>query len=474
MPNRFTLASIFASLFDDPLAQSRLSGLGRRTMLPTFSLTGSSLRHLRKWFDRLEDISNGRIGSHSNFLSDPASIGLVNDEVTPPILTAAGQAFLSYKPALHDDPARAEYQLLKILYSSGYRHTSEAQSLLDRRRDYMLAVLSQFNVSRHVFLTKPSLLVIAELIGSFPGAIQRLLNLSDGDLIGLVGLGEDFGSLCSGAGFPTGLSYLCGRIRNEYTRAEERRLHQIVSMALLTIAQAIPPGGTTVLHVPAPYSNLLTEQDIFELYAKYTSDLSVWFDGVSYQVSTSMFIPVSVASGTAITLQEAALQPQRAAPRGTSSAGATDRSRNRRRAAQQAQTTVFINPLLSEAAEDFVEREILQPQYGAQLVRVGHRSGEVMALSDGFVPGADFYVVDATDNPIEFIEIKCVSGNLPANITLTRAEYLRACQCAANGIPYRLILVDLANHQCYVINDFAEQIASLELGEVVKLTVKVG
>jgi hypothetical protein len=473
MPNRSTLANHFASLFHDPLAQGQLARLRHRTRLPIFNLTASSLRHLRRWFDRLEDINNGRIGSHGNFLSDPAGIGLVDDSVSPPVLTPAGQEFLSYKPALHDDPAQAEYRLLKILYFSNYRHESTVQQLLDHRRDHMLTVLSQLNPSRRVLLTQPSLLVISELIATFSGAIQGLLALSDRDLIGLVELGEDFKSLCLGPGFPTGLSHLCGRIGNEYTRAEERRLHQIVSMALLTIAQTIPPGGTTILQIPSPYSNLLTEQDIFNLHTKYTSDISVWFDGVSYQVSTS-FIPTPIATGATVTLQEAKLQPQIGIPKGTGSAGATDKSRNKRRAAQQAQITVTINPLLSEAAEDFAEREILQPQYGAQLVRVGHRSGEIIALPDGIVPGADFYVIDAINNPTEFIEIKCISGNLPANISLTRAEYLRACQCAANGIPYRLILVDLTSRQCYVINDFAEQVARLELGEVIQFTIKVG
>ena len=78
-----TLARKFASLFDDPDAQEALAMLGARTRLPTFNLATSSLRHLPKWFDRLEKINNRQIESHGNFVSDPASIGLVDSSLIP-------------------------------------------------------------------------------------------------------------------------------------------------------------------------------------------------------------------------------------------------------------------------------------------------------------------------------------------------------------------------------------------------------
>jgi hypothetical protein len=381
----------------------------------------------------------------------------------------AGQEFLAFRPTLQNDPAQAEYQLQKILYFSNHAHSARARQLLANKQNHLDSVLAQLNTTRPILLSRPGLLVIAELLGSLPGAIQGLLNLSEGDLTALAQLGEaGFEQLCHA---PNGLVRLCRKIGGEYTRAEERRLHQIMSMALLTIAQAVPAGSTMPLVVPPPYSNLLTAKDVFERHANYTTDLSVWSDGVGYQVSTSMTI-IPLPGGALPLLMNATLQPQAGFPAGTGQAPANHGNRSPRRGGQKVQTRV-INPLVSEAAEDYVEDTFLRPEYGANLVRAGHRRGEVLSLPDGIVPGADFYVIDPAGTPNEFIEVKSISGSPPAEVSLTRPEFLRARLCAQQGIPYRLILVDIATNQSYEVDDFVVQIAALTLDETTQFSIKI-
>jgi hypothetical protein len=244
-----------------------------------------------------------------------------------------------------------------------------------------------------------------------------------------------------------------------------------MSMALLTIAQAVPAGSTVPLVVPPPYSSLLTAKDIFERHTNYTTDVSVWFDGVGYQVSTPMTI-TPIPGGALPLLRNATLQPQAGVPAGTGQAPANHGNRSRRRGGQRVQTRV-INPLVSEAAEDYVEDAFLRPEYGANLIRVGHRRGEVLSLPDGMVPGADFYVIDAAGTPNEFIEVKSISGAPPAEVSLTRPEFLRARQCAQQGIPYRLILVDIATNESYEVDDFLARIAALTLDETTQFSIKI-
>lgn len=471
----------FVGLFADPAARTKLASLSSRTRLPTFNLATSSLRHLPKWFDRLDDITRGNIRSHGNFLSDPASVGLVNDSTRPPTLTSAGSQFFSHKASLYSQPAKAEYELIKALYFSGHTHTSRAQAFLDLKRANLLTLLNQFRASRRIFLAQPRLLVIAEFISDFPGAVDGLENLSDAELTDFIELSEsEFEALCSGASYPAGLSHLCRRIGSEFTRASERRIHYLMSMALLTIAAAVPTGATIPLAVPGPFSNLLTEQDVLDFSHQYTSDITVWFDGTNYFVGTptaSVGLPPPPAAPTApgtLPIHTINIRPQTNTPSGRSGAPATHQSRDRRRGAQQSSTTVVINLESSERGEDYAEANILRPQYGARLRRAGHRDGETMALPDGMVPGADFYVVDAGDRPEEFIEIKTINGTPPANIQLTRAEYLRACRCAQDVIPYRLILVNEAAGQWYEVGDCAPHLAALKLSEVPQFLVNVG
>jgi hypothetical protein len=134
----------------------------------------------------------------------------------------------------------------------------------------------------------------------------------------------------------------------------------------------------------------------------------------------------------------------------------------------------MFDTLMSERAEDFAAEHLLDLEFGPRLVRAGHRDGEVMALPDGAVPGADFYVVDDAGQPVEFIEIKCIVGGPPAKVFVTRAEYLRAQKCDNEGLPYRLILINLVNRESFVVSDFAAQMAQLDLDGVVQFVITVG
>jgi len=471
------LSKKFETLFENHRAKNALlhMAVSKQTNLPTFNLATTSLRHLNKWFDRLDEINQGIYRGHGNYYSDPATIGLVNKTGHPPTLTPAGLRFLSHKKTLYNDPAKAEYQLIKTLYFSDYEHSPEVQDVLEAKQKHMLKVLEQFSPSQscRLFLSQPDLLVIAELIASFPGAVPRLVNLPPHDLLDLAGLGENgFKKLCSGQGFLPGLARLCRRIGCDYTRGQERRLHYIINMALISIAKNIPHNKAVPLVIPSPFSNLLTEIDVYKLHSFYTSDIVIWFDGTSYQTSSSIAPQVTPRAVSAI--RPLSIQLQTGTPSGTGIASSNDNKRKRRRAAKPTKTTIIIDQIASERSEDFIESNVLSTQYGPQLVRVGHRVGEILSLPDGLVPGADFYVINDVDQPIEFIEIKSISGNPPVDVSLTRAEYLRACRCAGEKIPYRIFLVNLPNGHIYELSDFASEISIANLSDVIQFTIRVG
>jgi hypothetical protein len=467
--NRVVLSQQFASVFSDRKAKSALRRLGAHIQLPTFNLTTTSLRHIKMWFDRIDDINRGHTRPHGNYFSDPAAVGLVNSNVRPRILTIAGREFLAFRPTICNNPLRAEYELLKILYFKGIQHSPNVQDFLDKKGEHLIYMLNQFSPSpaRELFLTYPCLLVIAELIASFPGAIPRLLQLPEDILIGFASLGEGgFSGLCSGPGYPNGLSHLCRKIGSDYTRAEERRLYYLVSKMLLTIAASVPRNSTLRLVIPAPFCNLLTEVDIYNFYSQYTSDISIWFDGQQFNVSSSMAIPAIPP------VQPVNLQPLNGIPGGRGAAPPEDQRRRRRPSRPPTRVTIIIDQVLSERAEDIVEERILVPQYGQRIVRVGHRNGEAMALPDGMVPGADFYVMGPQD-PSEFIEVKSIIGTPPFDVTFTRAEYLRVISCFNNEIPYRLILVDCGAGRLYEVQNFAPSLAAMQLAQTAQFVIRI-
>ncbi len=176
-----SLADRFASLFSDKNARQLLSELGEHTRLPTFNLATTSLRHINKWFDRLDSISRGISSTHGNYFSDPGSIGLVETERSPKTLTRPGRAFLALKDSLQNNPSAAEYQLIKLLCFDGYSFNSSITEFLELKREHLKRVLERFapSPSRHQFIEFPRLLVIAELISGFPGAIPGLVRLGE-------------------------------------------------------------------------------------------------------------------------------------------------------------------------------------------------------------------------------------------------------------------------------------------------------
>src|SRR5437762_6152230 len=101
--------------------------------------------------------------------------------------------------------------------------------MLNSKRAHMEVVLAQFSRTSNIvfFLSHPSLLVIAELIGAIPGAISHLTQLSAKDLMDIATLGEDgMKTLCSGSGFAPGLDRLCRRISGDFTDRKSTRLLQ--------------------------------------------------------------------------------------------------------------------------------------------------------------------------------------------------------------------------------------------------------
>lgn len=469
-----TLAQDFATLFEEAAAREKLADLSeaQRTDLPTFNLTTTSLRHLNKWFDRLEEIQTGQVPAdpHGNYFSDPATIGLV-DAVSQQ-LTPAGAHYLSLKPLLYSDPARAEYELLKILYFSDFDFSHSVTNFLHAKREALNGLLVQFPAapSRSLFLSDPVLLTIAELLSSFPGAVPRLINLPTNILVDLSELGEDgFKELYSARDLLPGLERLCKRIGNDYTRSRERRLNYLVSMALLSINGTLQPNVAIALQIPMPFSNILTEVDIYNLHVQYTDDMNVWFDGSVFEVSNSL---QAIRLPAAPITRRANILPLDRVPSGRGQAAPNDQRRSRRRAFHRTRIEILVDQAVSERAEDFVEAGILATRQN--LVRSGHRDGESIALPDGMVPGADFYSLDANQNPIEFIEVKALSGDPPATVAVTRAEFLRARLCVDNNIPYRLVLVNMVSSNCWEIPDFGKQIASILVENLVQFSVRVG
>ena len=137
------LSKAFSSVFSNPKALERLQSIGNHVSVNTFNLATTSLRHLGKWYDRLEDISVGKIRNHGNFVSDPESIGLVRRTSDSVILTNAGQAFLDTKKDAYDNEMIAEYHLVKILFYSKYRLSGKSTQFLNNKRANLLSFLKQ-------------------------------------------------------------------------------------------------------------------------------------------------------------------------------------------------------------------------------------------------------------------------------------------------------------------------------------------
>jgi hypothetical protein len=470
------LGSIFSELFADPAATAMVASLAPRqhTDLPTFTLTTSSLRHMHKWFERLQAIDLGVQGSHGNFYSDPAAIGLVDEEHDPPVLTEVGRQLLARRPLLQEDPPRAEYELLRLLYFCGFRHHRRVAKALEAKVGHLYRILRGISPSdeRGIFIAEPPLLAILELIGSFPGAVESFTALPGEVLHRFAQLREEeFANLCPRREYGAGLSRLCRRVGSDFRRAADRRLHAILSMSLLTLVRRLPAKGTVPLEAPAPYRNLLSEQDLYQRHSEYTEDLLIWFDGTKFV--TTKAVPGRLVKPSSTPMVVGVIVPQSAATGRRSRRRIAGKPRGSTRAEGGKIGFELKDPVAAKRAEDFVERSLLIPQYGEQLVRVGHTPRETEPMVDGFVPGADFYVEDDRGKAEAFIEVKSTSGGPPAQISLTHAEYSRAVRCHATSIPYRLVLVDLNEQRCYESAAVGSWLSSATLDDVVAIVVRV-
>jgi hypothetical protein len=430
------LRDVFRDLFRDPMAERELATLGHHIAVPTFNLSTTSLRHINKWYDRLREIAKGSHSDHPNFYSDPESLGLIERISGRGRLTRAGELLLSTAPTLRTNPARAEFELIKILYYSGLSHRPAVDEFLNGKRQNLLRFLSDCHLTANseLLLQSPKLLAIAESLPRFPGALHRFLELRSADLTAIGALGEaGFSSLWNERQPPAGLGRLARKIGGDYTRAEERRLYYLVSMTLLEIRKDLLRSGRLFdeIRLPQPFSNLVTPAFLISVHAAYTDEIRIAEEDnrilvfLDPRVVTAPAVPTVTKIGIRV--------PKRHSGRKGSKEPKVRQPSTRQR---------MIDQVLAKEAEDYVERAILRPKHGRFLVRAGHTDREFVLLSDGFVPGADFYATEK--NPkrgIYFYEVKSAINNAPASIRITRAEYTRAKKCHGEGLPYEIYIV---------------------------------
>jgi hypothetical protein len=446
---------IVRSLFVRPAARDRLDTLGHHIELPTFNLATTSLRHTHKWLDRLQEIEAGQIKPHGNFISDPAALGLVYRTAKGVGLTQAGRSFLSLRDEVYDNPFRAEYELIKVLYSGQTALPSKSHTFVQAKKANLLSFLNKCRPTpqRQMMFQDPRLLSIAEMLAGFEGALNVFFSLSETDLQNLANLGEDgFKSLFAANAAPAGISRICIKIGSDYTRAAYRRRNMIFAMTLLEVWQGLGRRGVRGgrLEIPEPFCNLVSPSDLYEFHDKFTDDLTVAVDENGYIVVRRDLEGAAHPRVRTLTVEAMVRESRKRAAR---SAG---------RGSVRRPTGRFFDMALTEEAKRYLQDQILKPKYGKNLVRVGHTDLEGVPLADGMIPGADFWVRKADGSAQEFIEVKSTRAAFPQSIRLTRGEFSRIKRCLADGVPYTLYVVsyeDLSSAPSVVIvKDFAEEI----------------
>ncbi|MDO8730371.1 MAG: hypothetical protein Q7J69_04215 [Candidatus Omnitrophota bacterium] len=385
----------------------------------------------------MEAIKAGRHEAHGNYYSDVEALGLIKrTNPRQAVLTKAGTSFLGTKREHRDDPARAEYELIRVLYFSGIAHPIRVEQTLSSKRQNLLRFLDACITTpgAKAVLRNPKLLAIAEALPQFPGSLQRFLRLPVDQLEALSELGETgFASLWSETASPQGLGRLSKKIAGDYSRAAERRLHFLMAMVLHEIRSDLIRRGHLFdeLQVPAPFSNLVTERDILALADKYTDELRV----VEEQGRILVFLrPDVLPAPTAPTVSVVGIRTPGHRLRSPRRVTGRLRQTNTQRR--------MIEVALGKEAEDYAEKMILAPRYGNRLVRVGHTDRENAPLADGDLPGADFYLTGSdSTRGLRFLEIKSSTGKIPSTIAITRMEYLRAKKCYSDGLPYEIYVI---------------------------------
>lgn len=464
----------FRNLFRDPEAERELGMLGHHLALPTFNLSTSSLRHLAKWYDRLQRIADGEYKAHPNYIGDPASLGLVRSGAREARLTPAGEAFLGTRAATAGNSARAEYALVKVLFFSNFAHTARTVEFLNNKRQNLIRFLSDCQVtpSTKLLLEIPQLLAVAESVAGFRGALRSFLQLPQTSLRELAALSDPrFQALWPLASPPNGLGRLATKIGGDFRRASERRLHFIIANLLLELRRQLIQQGLLYrrLEIPYPYANLVGEKQLLDLHSLYTDDVRIAEENgeiVIFLNPNTARLPATVVTAINFGLRTP----------GTRSGGGRSAPTGRVRTPAPARR--ILESALAREAEDYVQRVKLNPQFGHSLVRVGHTDREQVALADGLTPGADFYVKGGTDREgLRFVEIKSTLNSRPTQITITRAEYKRAVKCHENNIPYELYVVsfavDRAEPQLYHMADFSSKAATLGFQDLSSFEVTI-
>ncbi len=440
-----SLALTFSGLFKTPKSLQQLASLGVHVSVDSFSLTTTSLRHLDKWFERLENIDRGISNTHSNYFSDPAAIGLVEKRGSSYSLTNAGRSYLSLKIGLFGNPERAEYELLKILYFSGHSFDARSKAFLSKKRNNLFQFLTSCRPTpaRTLILEDPRLLAIGEILEAFDGALVSFLQLPDQALRDLSNLSTAGFKALFNSDNPPGIRRINAKIGEDYSRAPGRRTNYLFSMLLLEILSGMRNAGVTYqkLKIPYPFCNLITEQDLYLKYDAYTQDLQIENIGSEYIATLNVGLVAPSGSTTISVIERTFSPPRRRLSTRTPPPAGTPTTR---RAITQ---KVLIDLSLGQQAEDYVESLVLRPEYNSDLVRIGHTNFESIPLADGLVPGADFYVKDSSTNPVRFIEIKATKSTNISSITLTAGEIRRIKFCIVNNIPYDVLFVCYGNSQ---------------------------
>ena len=455
------MGDAFVEILDQPDSRDLVEQFGPHGQATTFTLTMTSLRGTDRLYDRLENIKDGTTGSHTNFYSDPKSLGLiVGTSSSTASLTPAGSQFLSTITVGKGRPRVAEYELCKALYSSGH-DLGDAGIFLKGKRDNLEVFLRHCRPTpqAHLIASDGRLLALAEIITSFGSALERFLQLDPSLLVGYRDLGEPaFRSLFEGRALHQGYTNVCRRISSGYTRTKERRFNYLVAQCLLDLRKQFIQRGVTsmTLVIPFPFSNLLSSQDIHEAAGSFTSDIVVYPDGGSFVVASTEVLTAQPANPP----QQLGVASQRGAPRQPGTTGAAPPSPRTRSA-------YTVDAPLAKEAEDYVER-LLRAEHGDSVRRIGHTSDELILLSDGLLPGADLLIEkvgSATGSTSRYVEVKSSRGGHPRTIRLTAAELRRAIKCDEDQVPYDIYVVSFGDNrgipEIALLDNFQEKAAGL-------------
>lgn len=429
------------------------------------------LRHLQKWYDRLEEICKGTTSGHPNFYSDPTSVGLVAGTQKNAKLTAAGKSFYNSRSLGHDNSYKAEYYLMRSLYFENHKHNSKAKMFLDSRLAHMYHFLSICSPTpnKNLLIEKPKLLTIAEYITKYKSALLKFMQLEPETLTKLEALGEKGFQTLIKKDVPKGICRICRKIGGDYTRASNRRRDMIFSIAILTIRNSLLRSGKYFdrLQVPYPFCNLISEIDIANYAHLYTNEVEIVQDGLGF---LALVKTITLSKAPKIEIEKFSFKRKNA--KKVKIKKATKPS-----VARKPITKIhFFDSATGNQAETYLAKNILSKEYGKKLIRIGHTDLESRVLSDGLIVGSDF-LVGSFEKPELFIEVKSTKNFPPRRIQVTSNEYLRAKKCLNDKIKYILYILAFDDPQScpriYKNEEFAQEADSLQIIDLISLEIPI-